>query len=516
MNSTTPLRIVIASSEAVPWSKTGGLADVSTALAKALSIAGHEVTLIVPFHEQTTFAQSHSEELHDTGISLKIPIASKTVTGKLWWTTLPGSAVRVVLVQQSDYFDRKGLYQDADGDYSDNCERFVFFSRAVIEASRCLVLRPDVIHANDWQTGLIPALLATEQRETPGFEKTGSVFTIHNMAFQGSFWHLDMPLTGMDWKYFNWTQMECHQRLNLLKTGIAFADQITTVSPTYAKEIQTPEVGCGLHSLLQHRSEQLTGILNGIDTETWNPQTDTHLAKNYGPDCFEEHKPACKAFLQGRLGLPQRADVPLFGMISRMTDQKGFDLIAETADAFLEEDVQIAVLGSGDSRYQSMFQNLSWRYPDKVAAFIGFDDPLAHQIEAGSDVYLMPSRFEPCGLNQMYSLAYGSIPLVRSVGGLADSVVDFNPRTGDRATGVVFNNYDGRSFFNAVRRSVDLYHEPESRRQVVRSGMKRDSSWLRSAEQYLSVYRRSQELRDAAPTQDTSSTQSAPPNHDGS
>ena len=290
--------------------------------------------------------------------------------------------------------------------------------------------------------------------------------------------------------------MECHQRLNLLKTGIAFADQITTVSPTYAQEIQTPEVGCGLHSLLQHRSEQLTGILNGIDTETWNPQTDAHLAENYGPDCFEEHKPACKAFLQKRLGLPLRGDVPLFGMISRMTDQKGFDLIAETADAILEDDVQIAVLGSGDSRYQSMFQNLSARHPDKVATFIGFDDPLAHQIEAGSDVYLMPSRFEPCGLNQMYSLAYGSIPLVRAVGGLADSVVDFNPSTRSRATGVVFKDYNGRSFFNAVRRSVDLYHQPTARRQVVRSGMRRDSSWLRSAEQYVSVYRKSQSFRE--------------------
>ncbi len=496
MNKSNPLRIVIASSEAVPWSKTGGLADVSTALAKSLSFAGHEVTLFVPYHQQTRFAQSHAEELHDTGITLKIPIAAKTVTGRLLWTTLPGSAVRVVLVDQADYFDREGLYQDADGDYADNCERFVFFSRAVIEACRSLVLRPDVIHANDWQTGLIPALLATEKRGTPGFENTGSVFTIHNMAFQGSFWHFDMPLTGLDWKYFNWTQMECHEHLNLLKTGIAFADQITTVSPTYAKEIQTPEVGCGLHKLLQHRSDHLTGILNGIDTETWNPQTDRHLAANYGPDCFEQHKPACKAFLQQRLGLPVRSDVPLFGMISRMTDQKGFDLIAETADAILEDDVQIAVLGAGDSRYQSMFQNLSSRHPDKVAACIGFDEPLAHQIEAGSDVYLMPSRFEPCGLNQMYSLAYGTMPLVRAVGGLADSVVDFNPSTRDRATGVVFNKYDGASFFDAVKRSVNLYHEPASRRQVVRSGMKRDSSWLQSAKHYVSVYRKSQTIKN--------------------
>lgn len=500
MSNPDSLRIVIAASEAVPWSKTGGLADVSTALTKAISHAGHEVSLFIPFHRQTKFAQSHAEQLQETGIVLNIPIGSKVIEGKVFCTTLPGSNARVVLIDQPDYFDRSGLYR-GDDDYQDNCERFVFFSRAVLEATRRLDLRPDVIHANDWQSGLIPALLATEQRTVPGFETTGSVFTIHNMAFQGSFWHLDMPLTGLDWKYFNWRQMECHGQLNLLKTGIVFADQITTVSPTYASEIQTEEFGCGLHDLLQYRNDNLTGILNGIDTEMWNPQTDSHLVANYGPDCFETNKAECKTFLQQRLGLPKRHDIPLFGMISRMTDQKGFDLIAETAESILDHDVQVAFLGSGDSRYESMLQELSVRRPDKVATSIGFDEPLAHQIEAGADLYLMPSRFEPCGLNQMYSLAYGTMPLVRAVGGLADSVVDSNPQTiaDQSATGVVFRDYKGPSFVNAVKRCVELYHAPGSRRQVVRSGMRCDSSWQRSAEKYVSVYRKAIAGHTASP-----------------
>lgn len=484
------LRVIIAASEAVPWSKTGGLADVSTALAKSLAHVGHEVTLIVPYHRQTPFVIENGDAIYDTGVAISVPIGSKEVVGTVFWTSLPNSGVRVLLIDQPEYFDRASLYQDAAGDYADNCERFVFFSRAVLETARSLVLRPQVIHANDWQTGLIPALLEVEKRDTPGFESTRCVFTIHNLAYQGWFWHLDMPLTGLDWKYFHWELMECHEQLNLLKTGIAFADQITTVSPTYANEIQTPEFGCGLHEFLRRRADDLTGILNGIDTETWSPQTDPNMACNYNTETVTTNKPACKAQLQQRLGLAVRQDVPLFGMISRITDQKGLDLIMQTASLLLAEELQVAVLGSGDARYESMLSELAAKYPERFSTTIGFDEELAHQIEAGADFYLMPSRFEPCGLNQMYSLAYGTVPLVRAVGGLADSVVDTTTQSlaDHTATGIVFHNYDAASFFAAVKRCLELYRDTNSYQQVVQAGMRRDSTWQRSADEYISVY----------------------------
>lgn len=495
--SDQPLRIVVASSEAVPFSKTGGLADVAPALCKALASNGHEVTLFLPYHRQTpSVLKGACPEIHKTGMTFNVPIAGRVVEGSLYWSTLPAgsegdSKVRVLLIDQPDYFDRPGLYVSKDGDYADNCERFTFFSRAILEVCRQLVLRPDVIHANDWQTALIPALLEIERRDSPEFRHTGSVLTIHNLAFQGTFDPGCVPLTGLDWRYFNWQQMEAWGQLNLLKTGITFANRLTTVSPTYAKEIQTPEFGYGLEPALQHRSVDLSGILNGIDTDTWNPLTDEHLARNYDVDSVETNKPACKAFLQDRVGLPARHDAPLYSVISRMTDQKGFDLIASSADAMLQHDIQLVVLGTGEDRYESMFRELSQRYPDKVAATIGFDEAMAHQIEAGSDVFLMPSRFEPCGLNQMYSLAYGTIPLVRSVGGLEDSVVDSTTETiaDGTATGVKFADYDASEFFRTFERSLALYHDGESRRRVIRSGMQRDSSWSRSARDYMSVYR---------------------------
>ena len=269
------MRIVFASSEAVPFSKTGGLADVATALPKALATMGHEVSLITPYYPQV-LAKNGTDvpPIESTGLSVRVNVGPKHIEGRILRSTLPGSRVNVFLVEQSNYFDRPGLYVEHDQDYRDNSERFVFFSRAVMEATRLLNLKPEIVHANDWQTGLIPALVNIEYRKVPGFEQTSSVFTIHNMAFQGQFWHWDMLLTGLDWKYFNWRQMECYGHLNLLKTGITFADMVTTVSPTYAREIQTPEFGCGLNGALSSRREDLVGILNGVDREVWSPATD--------------------------------------------------------------------------------------------------------------------------------------------------------------------------------------------------------------------------------------------------
>ena len=495
------MRIVLASSEAVPFAKTGGLADVASSLPKALAAAGHDVWLIVPHYPQVFGKQSQENvSLESTGESVQISIGSIRVTGEILKSSLPGSNANVLLIDQPDYYDRPGLYQDEDShdDYQDNCERFVFFSRAVLETARCLDVQPDVVHANDWQTGLVPALLEIEYRQFPGFEHTASVFTVHNMAFQGQFWHWDMELTGLDWKYFNSQQLEFFSHLNLLKTGIVFADMVTTVSPTYAREIQTEEFGCGLYGVLRAKGENLVGILNGVDTDIWNPETDASLVKNYAAprdgdlSSMIEGKAACKADLQERQGLPVRNNVPLFGMISRLTDQKGLDLTVDCISDAVRLDLQMTFLGSGNSYYEQFLADLATRHPDKIATTIGFDDALAHRIEAGADVFLMPSRYEPCGLNQMYSLLYGTVPVVRSVGGLADSVVDANDEnlSAGTATGFCFERYDSASLLEQIGRAVRSFNHRRIWNQLIGTGMSQDWSWSRSAVEYTAVYRR--------------------------
>ncbi|MEZ6061466.1 MAG: glycogen synthase GlgA [Planctomycetaceae bacterium] len=492
------LRIVLTASEAVPFSKTGGLADVTTALAKALDASGHDVTIIVPDYRVLRKDRQHRlPSIADSGLRLAIAMNGRQMTAGVNWTTLPGNGVTVLLVRQAHYFDRSQLYMEHGKGYVDNCERYCFFSRAVMEICRQMVLRPDIVHCNDWQTGLVPALLHSQYAHLPGFENAASVMTLHNMAYQGRFWHLDMPLTGMDWRYFNMHHMEFWGDLNLLKTGINFADQITTVSPTYAEEICTPEFGEHLDSVLKVRRDDLVGILNGIDTDEWNPATDHQLPATYTFDSADDGKSVCKRHLQERMGLPARSDVPLFGMVSRMSDQKGFDLIAGAAGRILHQDVQIAFLGTGDPRYEGHLQYLAAHNPDKVAVFVGFDEGLAHQVEAGADAFLMPSRFEPCGLNQMYSLRYGTVPVVRAVGGLADSVVDLTPQTleAGTATGFAFSDYTEGAFATTFERAVRTYHDRAVWKELMKSGMAADWSWDRSANRYLDTYRKALERR---------------------
>jgi starch synthase len=496
------MRIVIASSEAVPFAKTGGLADVATALATALTELGHSVWLVLPHYPQaiSRAASSNGIAIEPTGVHLEVPIGARHVSGGVLRARLPGSAVTVLLIDQPAYFDRPGLYQSGGSDFRDNCERFVFLSRAVVALVQQLRLRPDVIHANDWQTGLIPALLAIEGRAPNTFETVGSVFTIHNMAFQGLFWHWDMLLTGLDWKYFNWKQMEFYNQLNLLKTGVVFADLITTVSPTYANEIQTPEFGYGLDSALRSRREDLVGVLNGVDTKIWNPQTDSLLRANYSIADIGEGKRLCKRALQSEFGLPARDDVPLFAMVTRLTDQKGLDLIVQASEKFLANDVQLCVLGSGEARYEGWLIELAQKLPQKVAVRIGFDEALSHRIEAGADLFLMPSRFEPCGLNQMYSLIYGTVPIVRSVGGLADSVVDAGAQNlaHGTATGFCFTEYSGEALMQSIDRSLALFADKMEWTRLIRAGMNQDWSWRNSALQYVRVYERAVAKRRAA------------------
>ncbi len=491
------MRIVFTSSEAVPFSKTGGLADVASSLPKALAEAGHEIALVTPLYPQERRRWPKGLELTDTGRPLTISIGPKSVTAKVWQTQIPQSGVTAYLVDQPGYYDRPTLYQDGDRDYRDNCERYVFLCRATIEIARRYGWQPDIIHANDWQTALTMALLKAECGNDPAFPRTAGVYTIHNLAFQGQFWHWDMLLTGLDWKYFNWRQMEFFGNLNLMKTGVIFADMITTVSPTYAREIQTPEYGCGLNGVLSSRQHDLVGILNGVDVESWNPATDPHIAQNYTVETVWQGKPVCKAALQQRMGLPVRADVPMFGMVSRMTGQKGFDIIADCARELLERDVQAVFLGSGDPGFEQFLRDLARDYPQKVAVEIGYNEALSHQVEAGVDLFLMPSQYEPCGLNQMYSLIYGTVPIVRAVGGLADSVVDATEANLARgiANGFSFHEYRGDVLFRQICRALGLYLDRKTWAQLVRTGMSRDWSWAHSAQEYLQVYHQAQQRR---------------------
>ena len=496
MFSMDKMRIVMTSSEAVPFSKTGGLADVSTALAKALDAIGHDVTVIIPDYRELRLARKDDlPEVSDTGIRFSLSMNGRYVTGGVNWTMLPDTGVKVLMVSQADYFDRPQLYMENGDGYADNCERFCFFSRAVMEICQRMVLRPDILHCNDWQTGLVAGLLRAQYASRPGFENAASVMTLHNMAYQGRFWHFDMPLTGMDWTYFNPDQMEMWGDLNLLKTGIAFADQITTVSPTYANEVCTPDGGEGLHGILTHRRKDLTGILNGIDVSIWNPETDPHLPAHYSASAMQPGKSACKLHLQERLGLPLRDDVPLIGMVSRMSDQKGFDLLTECASRLLYHDVQFAFLGTGDPGFEEYLRQLALEFPFKVATVIGFDESLAHQIEAGADAFLMPSRFEPCGLNQMYSLRYGTLPIVRKVGGLADSVINTDATTiaAETATGFVFDEYSSTALAETVECAIALYHQPDVWKKVMITGMTKDWSWTSSARYYVDTYRKALE-----------------------
>lgn len=479
----------MATSEAIPFAKTGGLADVCGALPVELSRLGDNVTLILPAYRHV---YRSGQPIESTGVKFDIPIGSKIITGRFLRSTLPGTQIPVYLVEQADYFDRPELYRERGEDYRDNCERFVFFCRAVMESIQLLDLNIDVLHCNDWQTGLIPAYLHIEYRHTRGYDEAISLFTIHNMAYQGQFWHWDMLLTGLDWKYFNMHQMEFYGQLNLLKTGLVFSDAITTVSPTYAREIQASGLGCGLEGVLQQRREVLSGIVNGVDYSVWNPEHDSHLARTYNETNWQEGKAACKAALQNEFGLPPNPDSPVIGLIGRLADQKGWDLVAQILPAWArQEDVQWIILGTGEPQYHELLSRTARDFPGKVGLRLEFSDRLAHQIEAGSDLFLMPSRYEPCGLNQLYSLKYGTVPIVRTTGGLADTIVDASPEhLADRtATGFRFDPYDPLALDAVVRRACDVYrHQPDLWRQIVTTAMTQDWSWTQSARQYRELY----------------------------
>jgi starch synthase len=495
------LRILLAASEVVGFAKTGGLADVAGSLPRALAVRGHQLAVVMPYYRAVRTGKHAVER---TGAVIPVKVGPRTLACRLFRGTLPHSTVPIYFVEAPDYFDRddpaagKGLYQQTmpggyKSDYPDNAERFAFFSRAVLELVPHLGFLPDILHANDWQTGLVPVYLSEEFRGRPGYGHMRSVFTVHNIAYQGMFPRDVLAVTGLPGWLYNPKQLEFHGHFNFLKAGIVFADAVNTVSPTYAREIQTPEFGCGLEGLLQENAGKLSGIVNGVDYGTWDPATDPHLPERYDAGTVFRHKPASKAALQQRFGLPVDPAKPVLGMVARLVNQKGVDLVLSAAPGFLDLGCQLVFLGEGDPEYHNELQQFRDRHPDKVGLFLGFSEPLAHLVEAGSDLFLMPSRYEPSGLNQLYSLKYGTPPVVRATGGLADTIVGATEQTlaEGTATGFSFEAYTAHALYETVRWALTLFRDrPADFRQVVRTAMAQDWGWDRSAAEYERLYRR--------------------------
>jgi starch synthase len=476
------MNILYLASEVAPFSKTGGLADVAEALPATLASLGHQVTVVTPLYREV-----RDDRIRPLDLQIRLRFPFGTQPGRLHSAQVaPGH--RVVFLEHPGFFDREGLYQKGGVDYPDNHRRFAFLSIGALAAAQRIGLVPQIVHLNDWQTGLAAVALATGYRAT-SLSTTKSLFTIHNLAYQGLFPRSAVADLGLPWSLFNPDQLEFYDQINFLKAGLVFADALSTVSPTYAREIQTPQLGCGLDGLLRKRSADLHGILNGINVKEWSPGEDPLIPARFTADDLSG-KTVCKKELLVFFGLTGQS-APLFGMVSRMVVQKGLDILLAVLPKVLEEDLRLVLLGSGDAAYERALQSLAARYPTKLAVKIGFDRKLSHWIEAGSDFFLMPSRYEPCGLNQMYSLRYGTIPIVRATGGLEDSVEDLSSPEG---TGVKFSEYSAPALGTAIARALDLYADPQELKAVRQRGMTKDFSWTASARRYEALYRSLVEL----------------------
>jgi starch synthase len=477
-----PLSIALVTSEMTPFMKTGGLADVSAALPRALARLGHQVTVFLPRYARIPFPPG------EFAGSVHVPVDSIARSAGFYRRPL-AEGVEVVFIEHPPFFDRPHPYgPTSTEDYGDNHLRFAFLARASLEYLRSRGQRPDVLHGHDWQAGLVPVYLKAFYWDDPALHRSPTVFTIHNLAYQGNFAPEVLDILGLPWHLGSGDALGHHGGISYMKAGLQFSEVLTTVSPQYAREIQGPEMGYGLDAVLRARSGDLVGILNGVDYGEWDPRHDPHIAAPYWADDLAG-KEKCKLDLLRTMGLPAEPSLPVVGIISRLVEQKGFDIVVDAWFDLLQKPIRMVVLGTGEGRLEQGFRSLAERAPDRFAVRFAYDDALAHKIEAGSDMFLMPSRFEPCGLTQMYSLRYGTVPIVRATGGLVDSVEPWDPATG-RGTGFRFTNADGTGLMWAIDLALEAIEDRKAWEQIMRNGMEKDFSWDRSAQAYVEAYRR--------------------------
>jgi len=462
LNGGGKMRILIAASEVVPFAKTGGLADVAGALPFALEDEGQEVIIAMPKYKAVDSNKFNLKKLKE-GIS---------------FTTI-GKNIKVYFIESDAYFNRDGLYGDKNGDHKDNLERFSFFCKRTLDLLKEINFKADIIHVHDWQASLIPVYLKAQYLLDPFYKNMKTMLTIHNIGYQGLFSKDEYPKLGLDWSLFNVEGLEFYDKVNVLKGGMIFSDIVNTVSPTYSKEIQTKEFGFGLEGVLNKRKSSVFGILNGLDYTIWNPETDKFIAKNFSVKNSKD-KSKDKEDLQGLCNLPLKKDVPLFGIVSRLAEQKGFDILAEGIEEVCKMGLQLVILGTGDTKYHLLLEEMVKKYPKVISLHLKFDDSLAHKIYAGSDIFLMPSKYEPCGLGQLISLRYGTIPLVFKTGGLADTV--------NKDNGFIFDRYTKEDLIKTIKDSIKAYISKTKWAELVTKAMKCNFSWEASAKKYLALY----------------------------
>jgi len=475
------MKILIASPEAVPYVKTGGLADVAGALFKEYRRMKKDAYIILPLYKKIKVSQP---SLTDTGVKIKVPVGSRVLEGRIF------SQSSAYFIECEEFFAREELYGTPEGDYADNASRFVFFSRGILETCKTMKFQPDVIHCNDWQTGLVPLYLRTIYGADKFFRNTASILTIHNLGYQGLFPSSEMPLTGLGWELFNPEGLEFYGKVNFLKAGIISADILNTVSNTYSKEILSKEFGCGLDGVLRNRVRDLYGVINGIDYEEWDPSIDAFIPAKYSRDDISG-KAFCKKELMKSLFRPldilDAERIPLIGMVGRLSAQKGLDLVLQSVNELLSSGVKLVILGKGDEIFHRSLSEIAKRYKGRVSVTIGFEEALAHRIYAGSDFFLMPSRYEPCGLGQLIALRYGCIPIARKTGGLVDTVQDYEPLT-SKGTGFLFSDYTPSAMQEAVKRALCVYTDKDKFQGMLVNGMQMDFSWKKSAKRYIKLY----------------------------
>ncbi|OGP71494.1 MAG: hypothetical protein A2Z73_00670 [Deltaproteobacteria bacterium RBG_13_60_28] len=483
------MQILMVTPEANPFARSGGLAEGIYALAWSLVRLGHQVTVVLPLYRQV---RESGRPLSFTGQTLSIPVSWKTLPAEIYQSQID-PLLNFYFIAQDALFNREGLYGTSYGAFEDNAERFIFFSRAVVEMMEALELESDICHCHEWQTGLVPVYLRTLYNDRPRLQKLAVVYTVHNVGYQGLFSSFDMPLTGLGWELLSPKGLEFYGKINLMKGGLVFADLLSTVSGKYREEILTPEYGFGLEGLFQERASELYGILEGVDYVRWDPARDAYLAAPYGPDNLKGKK-ACRAALLSRFDLDLPQDRPLIGLTTRFFERKGIDLLENSLDDLIRLGAGFVLQGTGEERHQYLLQEISQRHSGQVGLNIGFTEELAHQIIAGADIFLMPSRYEPCGPDQLFCLRYGTIPVVRATGGLDETIQEYDPGTG-QGNGFKFNGYTPAELLGAVQRCLAVYQDQGVWQSLMRKNMALDFSWDTVAPKYVELYQRAQEKR---------------------